>query len=646
MIYTFRKELGKWKLVLWPVLISLAASSLMMIRRTSQTASIATVNGRKVAFKDFSSRMRVLQEQINQLRGYARSSGIPMETFLQLYGLSDPTQAALDSVIHEKLVEGVLSPLWVRLHEDVVSSELLKQLPADFVDANGRVNQQAYRQHLRQRNMHIAEFEDKQEERMYQELFDQFVGYAAYPARSIRVAAMEEKLTKKSFDVVTVAFDKVRSRLDDALSSEEKEAFYDNHKEEYRVPEKRDFSYWVVSPSVAERKVDVPEDVVERFYNRNKGSLYRVAPRVKVRHIFIKEKDGAQQLAHDLHKQISESPKSFVDLAKKHSDDGETAKKGGMRDFFSRGTYDKDFETAAFRLKKTDDLSPVVKTEAGYEIIQMVERIAAFEKSLSEVRDEVEKAVRGKRALDWLRTHLEQIRKDAGANKELVHEITKAAESHKTVKEALESQANSYEIEGLVVQHGYTLRGEGSYGFFMHDDTYVLVQLNKKTGSFIPAYSEVKKQVASDTLDEKATAEVAKIAEQARAALAAGNEPKEVARTYNVSLETSDKLSAQSSNEGPFKGVNGLLRKAFMLNSGDHVLLHATDRSAYLVKLQDVDADAAKEAADSASDMTHIASQLDAHSGSLSRAFVASLRQSAKIELNEKVLTVQPESAA
>lgn len=619
-----------------------------MIRRSSQNAAVATVNGEVVTYKDFSSRMLALEEQINQLRGYARSSGISFETFMQMYGLSNPTQVALDGVVYEKLVHAVLKPLWVSLHEDVVSSELLKVLPADFVTSSGSINQEAYRKYIQRQhspNSHIADFENRKEEEMTQELFSDFVRLSAYSPAAHRRALMEQKLAKKAFSLVKIEFDSVRHDLGYDPTTEEREAYYTNHKENYRVAEKRDFSYWVLSPSVAEKRVDVPEDVVEKFYKKNKSSLYRVPPRVKVRHIFIKEGENAQQLAYDLHSKIAGSPSSFAELAEKHSDDGETAKKGGLRDFFSRGTYDKAFENAALRLKKPEDLSPVVKSEAGYEIIQLVERIPAREKELSEVREEVERAVRGKRALEWLRAHLERIRKDADGNKELVREIT--GETSRKIRNNVEqSEANTYSVEGLVVQNGFTLRGEGNYSFFMHDDNYVLIQLNKKTGSFIPALKQVQRDVESDIVAQKTREKIDEIARKVRTDLVAGKEASSVADEYNVRFMKSEPIMVTQAQHSPFHGQAPMLRKAFMLNSAGQALRHDADKDVYLVQLRSVESTSAQEAADAMNDIEHINTTLDEQATAVSRAFIANLRRSAKIEINEKMLTVRPGQVA
>lgn len=63
----------------------------------------------------------------------------------------------------------------------------------------------------------------------------------------------------------------------------------------------------------------------------------------------------------------------FAMLARLYSDDPGTASKGGDLGFVDRGTLYPEFEAAAFALH-TGEISPVIKTQAGYHIIQMIER--------------------------------------------------------------------------------------------------------------------------------------------------------------------------------------------------------------------------------------------------------------------------------
>lgn len=63
----------------------------------------------------------------------------------------------------------------------------------------------------------------------------------------------------------------------------------------------------------------------------------------------------------------------FSMLARLYSDDPGSASKGGDLGFVERGTLYPEFEAAAFNLK-TGEISQIVKTQAGYHIIQLIER--------------------------------------------------------------------------------------------------------------------------------------------------------------------------------------------------------------------------------------------------------------------------------
>ena len=63
----------------------------------------------------------------------------------------------------------------------------------------------------------------------------------------------------------------------------------------------------------------------------------------------------------------------FSMLARLYSEDPGSASKGGDLGFVERGTLYPEFEAAAFNLK-SGEISQIVKTKAGYHIIQMIER--------------------------------------------------------------------------------------------------------------------------------------------------------------------------------------------------------------------------------------------------------------------------------
>jgi peptidyl-prolyl cis-trans isomerase SurA len=74
----------------------------------------------------------------------------------------------------------------------------------------------------------------------------------------------------------------------------------------------------------------------------------------------------------DLRKRILEG-ENFSTLAILYSEDPGSAKKGGELGFYGRGQLYPEFEAVAFKLKE-GEISTVLETEAGYHIIQMIER--------------------------------------------------------------------------------------------------------------------------------------------------------------------------------------------------------------------------------------------------------------------------------
>ncbi|MCY9806975.1 peptidylprolyl isomerase [Lentilactobacillus senioris] len=92
-------------------------------------------------------------------------------------------------------------------------------------------------------------------------------------------------------------------------------------------------------------------------------------PKVTVNEILVSKKSTAE----DVIKQLKDG-KSFSSLAKKYSTDTATKNKGGRIDPFdnTNTTLDSSFKTAAFKLKNGEYTTTPVKTQYGYQVIQMV----------------------------------------------------------------------------------------------------------------------------------------------------------------------------------------------------------------------------------------------------------------------------------
>lgn len=88
-----------------------------------------------------------------------------------------------------------------------------------------------------------------------------------------------------------------------------------------------------------------------------------MAEKIKCSHILVEKESTAKEVLAKLQK-----GESFTKLAEQYSIDG-TRKRGGDLGSFGRGAMVKEFEKAAFDLKK-GEISGIVKTQFGYHIIK------------------------------------------------------------------------------------------------------------------------------------------------------------------------------------------------------------------------------------------------------------------------------------
>lgn len=126
-------------------------------------------------------------------------------------------------------------------------------------------------------------------------------------------------------------------------------------------------------------KVQVtPSEIKAFFRSIPKDSIpmvnteYEIAHIVKKPPITIDEKLAVRERLHELRKRILEGER-FSTLAILYSEDPGSARKGGELGLYGRGELYPEFEAVAFRLKD-GEVSEIVETEAGFHIIQLIER--------------------------------------------------------------------------------------------------------------------------------------------------------------------------------------------------------------------------------------------------------------------------------
>ncbi len=127
-----------------------------------------------------------------------------------------------------------------------------------------------------------------------------------------------------------------------------------------------------------EANIQIARREAEEFYESYKDSLPKVPEELDLSHIFIVPKPDSS-LEEQTRKKLNAIRDSivaggdFADFARRYSQDGSAAS-GGDLGWAKRGVvFVPEFEEAVFALKEKE-VSPVVKTEFGYHLIQLLER--------------------------------------------------------------------------------------------------------------------------------------------------------------------------------------------------------------------------------------------------------------------------------
>lgn len=215
-------------------------------------------------------------------------------------------------------------------------------------------------------------------------------------ARATRCAILEDMLFQKlllnqaELDSVQITDDQIEQTMDARFryyiqqfgSQEKLEQFYKKPllqiKEEFRTLVKEQLMVDEVEQKLT-KDIKINPSEVRNFFNKIPADSipmiemeYEVGQIVKEPIISKEEMEATRERLRGLRERILKG-ENFAALATLYSEDPGSARKGGEVGFVSRGQLYPEYEAIAFSLKK-GEVSDIVKSKAGYHIIQLIER--------------------------------------------------------------------------------------------------------------------------------------------------------------------------------------------------------------------------------------------------------------------------------
>jgi len=198
----------------------------------------------------------------------------------------------------------------------------------------------------------------------------------------------------RDFEIFTLKIDKYKEQI--KPSDADVKAYYDSHSDQYMTEEKVKISYVRLKADDLAESVSVTPELLQSYYDEN-ADQYVIIEQRKVAHILIKVVDGkdedAKKRADALHKRI-ESKQVTYEAAMLEKSENIIA---GDMGFLARGDMGLAFEKVAFALQK-DELSAVIKTESGYELIKVTEIKPEIQQTFADAKEQIEKNYRKEKA--------------------------------------------------------------------------------------------------------------------------------------------------------------------------------------------------------------------------------------------------------
>lgn len=306
---------------------------------------VGRVDGSAISLQEFS---READEQRDQLRSALGRNFDPTQL---------DTPAARKQLLDNLVTQRVLA-LYMARNRLLVTDEQVRELIASepAFHEEGKFSRRRYQELIRAQNKSEEQFEaglrtDLLRRQLSTGLLESTI-VAKGTARWVTAIYGESREVSESLVPVSQFVGQVK------LASDAVEAYYKSHPKEFEAPEQVRVEHVQLTQDAIVADEPVSPDEVKAFYEAS------LAPKRR-------ERLAARKKAEDVLAAARKDPTKFAELAKATSQDPGSAAQGGDVGWFGRGAMVRPFEDAVFKLKQ-DEITPLVETEFGFHVIQLI----------------------------------------------------------------------------------------------------------------------------------------------------------------------------------------------------------------------------------------------------------------------------------
>ena len=561
-------------------------------------AAVAEVNGVEIT-------KQVFDQRLQQQRRYMRST--LGDSFDQLY----PDEVSIkkeviESMVREQLLRDFIQSSGIAI-SDLFLSQRIQSVPQLQVD--GRFSAERYEQVVQSQRMSKAQFENQLRQDEASTQYQSSVVFSSFLTKEAEYEYAALRNQTRSFDYF------IASQTIDPqdVKSTAIDNYYQKNQGRFQAPAQVKLDYIEIDQQVIADAMSFSEEQLLETYQQDPQS-YRTDELREAKHILFKVPEEASE---EQRKAIAELAASalvelksgiaFATVAQQYSEDTISASNGGDLGFISRMDIDNPVFIDSLFSMKAGQVSPILSTKLGLQIVQLssvkAPEMVPFEKVRNRIANEV-RAQRSAQKFASLADRLQELSYEAENQLESVAEAL-GLELKSSSWQSAES-ANGFAAKKKVMDMAFSeevlIKGFNSELIETDDGQVAVLRVSEHRPAAVLSLSEVEpniRQMLSVELAAELNAETTDSLMQAMAAnpKQSAVKLKRLATAHQSSFETVEKLRRDDASvppvfitqafQMPLPNVDDFSLSTVALSDGSHALirLHHNDSDAENTKV-------------------------------------------------------------
>jgi peptidyl-prolyl cis-trans isomerase D len=629
MLRYLRENSGNWIIkiflgIIVVVFVFLGVGSM----NSSRDNSVASVNDEPITVNEFQDAYNNLVEQMR-----VRFQDNLTDDLLQALNVK---QQALNSLIEQKLVASQAEKFNIMVSDQELEESILA---IDAFHANGGFDMDQYKRVLGLNSLSPEMFEQLQRNAIKQQkVQDMILG-------TVFVSDLEAHHFYE-FHNTRVAVDYVKTDPDeftDIVSSEDQIlAYYQENKDQYQSEPKRRAEFLQFSPRDYRNQATITRAQIKDYYEQHPDE-FKVPEKVEASHILIKVGDTADdpdvqaaQKQADAVYQRAIAGEDFALLAKETSQ-GPSREEGGYLGIFDKNSMIQPFADKAFSMKP-GDISEPVRSRFGWHVIKVMDRFDATVNSLEQAAGEIETRL-AEQEMQNIAYYRAGDAFDAVIDGDTLEQVALITQKQIVSTDAFDSNGIGLDLEQAAefAKTAFALEKQQISDVKQIGNDYFIISIKETIAPAQLPLEAVKDLIADALAREQRMAAAQTRARELIEAAKASETLEKMARKKNLTLSSTPLFTRNDSIQGIGRSAD-FTRAAFALDWENPLCPNVlqTDEGFFIISFKDKQVPAPDEIQQNLTDIRQ--QLLDAKKGQYYQAWINELKEKSRIEINPQFI--------